>query len=104
MTSAGGAPWSADRATVVVATLDGQPFAPTPQGGRTPGGDGRSSDPDAWAPLALALLGYGLVVATSVWAYRRLSWRSAYLVSAPLLLAGTILLAEQVARTLPAWA
>jgi sortase A len=104
ITSASGNPTATDEATVVVATLDGLPFAPTPQGGRTSDGEGRSNDPQVVAALALALLAYiGVVTATVFW-YRRIPWRSAYLLTAPPLVALTIVLAEQVSRLLPAWA
>jgi hypothetical protein len=43
-------------------------------------------------------------VAASIWMHRTLSWRSAYLLSAPLLLALTIVVGEQIAHVLPAWA
>jgi sortase A len=96
-------PWSSDDATVVVARLDGVPFAPTPQGGRTAEDDGRGGDPGSTAALLLALLVYSAAVVGTVWLHRNVPWRSAYLLSAPLLLALTIVLAEQVASVLPAW-
>jgi sortase A len=96
-------PWSTANAIVVVAALDGKPYAPTPQGGRTPAGDGRHGDPGIFAPLALAALFALAAVVTAVWLHRYVPWRSAYLLSAPLLLAATILLAEQVAAAMPAW-
>lgn len=103
VTSASGAPWAAGDAQVVVARLDGAPFAPTPQGGRTSEDDGRSGDPGAVAPLGLALLTYVAAVAGTVWLHRNLPWRSAYLLTAPILLALTIVIAEQIAMSLPAW-
>lgn len=103
VTSASGSPTASDEALVVVAEMDGLPYAPTPQGGRTSSGDGRGGDPSATAPLALAALAYLGVLAATVAAYRRVPWRSAYLLSAPPLVALTIVLAEQVARLLPAW-
>lgn len=103
VTSASGSPTASDEALVVVAEMDGLPFAPTPQGGRTSVGDGRGGDPSATAPLALALLAYVGVLAATVVSYRRVPWRSAYLLSAPPLVALTIVVAEQVARFLPAW-
>lgn len=104
ITSAAGSPTDDERATVVVAKMDGLPFAPTPQGGRTPEGDGRHGASGISAGLVLALLGYAAAVAGAVVAYRRLPWRSAYLLSAPVLVALTVVLAEQVGRMLPAWA
>jgi sortase A len=97
-------PWVDDEALVVVATMDTTPFAPTPQGGRTTGNDGRQGDPAVTAPFLLALLAYGAAVAAAVWLFRNVRWRSAYLISLPLLIALTVVLAEQVVRILPAWA
>jgi sortase A len=104
VTSDSDAPWGTSDALVVVARLDGQPYAPTPQGGRTPQGDGRHGDPGFGAPLLLAALFTVAAMATSVWLYRNLPWRSAYLLSAPLVVAATIVLAETMAAALPAWA
>lgn len=103
VTSASVAPWATDEATVVVAALRDRPFEPTPQGGRIEDQDGRSADDNAWAPLALAAVAYLVAAATAVVLYRRARPRSAYLLTAPPLLAATILVAEAVARTLPAW-
>lgn len=103
VTSAAALPWAAGEATVVVATLDGVPFAPTPQGGRTPGDDGRSGEAGVLAPLLLVALAYLAAVAGAVWLHRNVPWRSAYLLTAPLLLALTVVLAEQIAATMPAW-
>lgn len=103
VTSASGIPWATNEAQVVVARLDGAPFPPTPQGGRTVEDDGRSGDPGVVAPLGLALFAYVVAVAGTVWLHRNLPWRSAYLLTAPLLLALTIVVAEQLAISLPAW-
>lgn len=103
VTSSSALPWSSDEATIVVARMDGVPFAPTPQGGRTADDDGRTGDPGSTAALILALLVYGAGVVGTVWLHRNVPWRSAYLLSAPLLLTLTIVLAEQIAGVLPAW-
>jgi sortase A len=103
VTSDSDLPWSTGDAVVVVARLDGQPFAPTPQGGRTSEGDGRHGDPDVAAGLILASLLIVVAITGAVWLHRNLPWRSAYLLSAPVLVATTVLLAEQLAATLPAW-
>lgn len=104
VTSADSSPFASEAALVVVAEMESVAFAPTPQGGRAADGDGRRVEGGIGAGLLLALLGFVLVVAGSVAAYRRLSWRSAYLLTAPPLVALTIVLAEQVSRSLPAWA
>jgi sortase A len=104
VTSASWMPWSARRATVVVALMDGRPFEPTPQGGRTGTQDGRGSDGSALAPLILAAAAYVAAALIAVTLYRRSRPRSAYLLTAPPLVAATVLLAETAARLLPAWA
>ena len=50
-------PWNSSRATVLVATMDGLPFPPTPQNGRVDSATGISGSAAAWAPLVLALHG-----------------------------------------------
>jgi sortase A len=104
VTSASWMPWSARRAMVVVALMDGRPFEPTPQGGRTDTQDGRGSDSSALAPLILAAAAYVVAALIAVVLYRRSRPRSAYLLTAPPLVAATVLLAETAARLLPAWA
>jgi sortase A len=103
VTSAATRPWNTSRATIVVATMRDKPFAPTPQGGRTAADDGRSPDPGAGAPLALAALAYVVAVVIAVVLYRQARPRSAYLLATPPLLAATMLVAEGTARVLPAW-
>ena len=103
VSSASGRPWQATEAVVVVATMDGVAFTPTPQGGRTGDADGRSGDGDLAPALLLVALAYLLAIGATIVMYRRLTWRSAYLLSAPVLVALTIVLAEQLARSFPAW-
>ncbi len=103
VTSAATRPWNTARATIVIAEMQDRPFQPTPQSGRTAPQDGRGADANAWAPLALAFLAYLVAVAAAVVLYRRARPRSAYLLTAPPLVAATILTAEAVARLLPAW-
>lgn len=103
VSSASGSPVRSNEAVVVVARMDGQAFAPTPQGGRTPGDDGRSGTAGISAALILALLAYVVAVAGAVWLHRNVPWRSAYLLTAPVLVALTVVLADELASTLPAW-
>lgn len=103
VTSTSSAPWTTDEVDVVVAEMDGVPFAPTPQGGRTATADGRHGDSGAQASLGLALALYIGAAIGAVALFRRVTWRSAHLLSVPLLVASTVLLAEQAARLLPAW-
>lgn len=103
VTSASSKPWNTERATIVVATMVDRPFEPTPQGGRTNADDGRSADSNAGAPLVLAALAYLVAVAAAVVLYRKARPRSAYLLTAPPLVAATMLTAEAAGRLLPAW-
>jgi sortase A len=96
-------PWSTNPATVVTAKLKTIAFHPTPQGGRTGDLDGRGRDGSALAPVFLAVIAYACAAAGAVLLYRRTRPRSAYLMSAPLLVVATVLLAEASARLLPAW-
>ena len=103
VTSASVVPWSTSHATVVVATMKTQPFVPTPKNGRSTAADGRHGDGSAGAPLVLALLAYIAAAVASVLLYRRFSFRSAYLLSTPVLVMFALLLGEVVTRLLPAW-
>jgi len=103
LTSASGDPFSTDRATVVVARLEGQPFEPQPQGGRTAGADGRRGETGDWAQLALFGLAFGAVAAGIVLAQRRWTPLSAYLLTTPALVVLALLVAESASRLLPAW-
>jgi sortase A len=103
VTTASGAPGAADEAVVVVARMEGQPFPPTPQGGRTLDADGRSGSSSTWSSLILALLAYVVAVVGAVWLNRNVPWRSAYLLTAPVLVALTIVVADELVAILPAW-
>lgn len=103
VTSASSQPWSGNDAVVVVAGLEDRPFEPTPQSGRRPDADGRAGDGSGVAPLVLAGLAYLVTIATSLALYRTNRPRSAYLLTAPPLLATVVLVAESAARLLPAW-
>jgi sortase A len=103
VTSASRRPWATGRATIVVAELEGRPYEPTPQNGRTVEADGRGRDSSAWAPLAIAAAAYAIAAVTALLIYRRARPLSAYLLTAPPLLAATFLTAETAARLLPAW-
>jgi sortase A len=103
VTSASYSPLNSDRATVLIAKLDGKPFAPTPQGGRTESQNGFTGDATAWAPLALALLAYSVAVGAAIVLYRTSTPRVAYLITAPPLIAFTIIAAETLVRLFPGW-
>jgi sortase A len=103
VTSASGNPFNASEATVVVARMQGKPFAPTPQNGRVDSQTGLAGDPSAWSAVLLSLLAYVAAVVGAVVLYQRSSNRAAYLLTVPPLLAFTIVTAETVSRLLPAW-
>jgi sortase A len=94
-------PIVADGAIVVSATLASEPHAPTPQGARDLGDDGLHARADAVPILVLMLLLLGLVSLAARAAFRRLRPATAYLVSAPPLLAMLLLLGEVAGRLLP---
>ncbi|HMG39946.1 MAG TPA: class E sortase [Acidimicrobiales bacterium] len=96
-------PWAKGDAVVVVAEMEGQPYEPTSQAGRRSEADGREGDSSGVAPLVLAGLAYLLTVTVALALYRTSRPRSAYLLTAPPMLATVVLLAEAVARLLPAW-
>ncbi len=103
VTSASRWPLATDRAVVVEARLDGRPFEPTPQGGRSVADDGRQGDPDGWPSFALfAGLYAGATLGAAV-LYRR--WRplTAYLLTTPALVVFALLAGESLTRLLPAW-
>jgi sortase A len=103
VTSGSPPPWSKGDAVVVVAEMEGRPFEPTPQDGRRPDADGRAGDHSGLAPLVLAALAYLLAIGVALTLYRTSRPRSAYLLTAPPLLATVVLVAESAARLLPAW-
>lgn len=103
VTSSSAVPWNTDRAQVVVAEMDALPYQPTPQNGRSNHQLGSSGESGALPAVALALLVYVGAVIGSITALRNLSWRSAHLIATPVLVAATVMLAEQVSRLLPAW-
>ena len=103
VTSAMGNPLNGSDATVVRAALTSVPFTPTPQNGRVASQTGRSGDRDAIAAVLVALALLGGALWGTLRLHRRLSGRTAYLVSAAPVLASTIVLAESLGRLLPAW-
>ena len=103
VTSAEQNPGNATMATVVVAQLQGLPFPPTPQGGRTPSQSGLHRDSGALAPFLLAMAGFALAAGAAVVLYRRSTLRIAYLLTTPPLVAFIILGAEAFSRFFPAW-
>lgn len=103
VTSASASPLNASSATVVRATLQGAPFAPTPQGGRTTSQTGLAGDASAWPSVVLALLALVAAGVGAALLYRRSSPRVAYLLTTGPLLLAVVLFAESGSRLLPAW-
>ncbi|MEZ5145255.1 MAG: class E sortase [Acidimicrobiales bacterium] len=103
VTSASALPTNGERATIVVAKMEGKPFAPTPQNGRTDAQTGMVGDSSAWAPVILAFLALVASAAAATVLYRRSTGRVAYLLTAAPLMVFTIVFAEQLSRLLPAW-
>jgi sortase A len=103
VTSASLAPWNTSEATVVIAKLKTEPFAPTPQGGLIDRATGTRGDDGALAAVVLALLTYGLIMGGSVTLYRMLRARTAYLLTIAPIVALTVISAETFSRLLPAW-
>ncbi|MEJ5256042.1 sortase [Rhabdothermincola sp.] len=103
VTSASSLPWNSDRATIVIAQLEGLPFPPTPQNGRVDSATGLAGDAAAVPSVLLCLLALASSGVVTVLLYRRASLRAAYLLTAPVLMVLLVVTAEQLARLLPAW-
>jgi sortase A len=103
VTASSGAPWDTSSATEVVARLEGEPFAPTPQQARSASQTGTRGETGTLPAVVLALLAFGIVVAGSVVLYGRLRFRTAYILSIAPLVAITVVAGETLARLLPAW-
>jgi len=104
ITSSTASPFNQTSAVVVTAKLATEPFAPTPQGGRTDSATGRTGDSGSWAEALLAVLAFAGIALGSVSVYRGMQPRVAYVLTLAPLVALTIVLAESVSRLLPAWA
>jgi len=103
VTSGSKQPLNSSEATVVVARLLTEPFAPTPQGARSSTETGLHGDSGVLASVVLALLAFVGVIVASVALYRRMRFRVAYVLTIAPLVALTIITGETLARLLPAW-
>ena len=103
VTSASAFPFNTAEARVVIATMDGKPYAPTPQNGRSSRQTGTSSDTSHWPFALLAALCLGAAIAAAIILYRRSSPRVAYLLTVPPLLVFAVLAAETTSQLLPGW-
>jgi len=103
LTSGSRVPWTESDATEVVAELRGKPYPATPQGLRSTTETGLHGDGGALPSVGLALLAFVAVLAGSVLLYRRMRFRTAYVLTIAPLVALTVLTGETVVRLLPAW-
>jgi sortase A len=103
VTSASPMPWASERATVVVAEMQTEPFRPTPQNGRSDDGTGLTGEDGALASVLIALVAYGVVMGGAILLYRRLTPTTAYVLAIAPVLALTVIAAETISRLFPAW-
>lgn len=103
VTSASVLPFNTAEARVVIASMEGKPYAPTPQNGRSTRQTGTSSDTSHWPFALLASLCLGAAIVAAIILYRRSSPRIAYLLTVPPLLVFSVLAAETMSQLLPAW-
>jgi sortase A len=103
VTSASALPWNGTDAVVVIASIEGLPFAPTLQNGRGTSGLGVHGDSDADASVVLAMFAFAATISASIALYRRLRPATAYLLSIGPLMATAIIAGETMTRILPGW-
>ena len=103
VTSASAFPFNTADARVVIATMEGKPFAPSPQNGRSSRQTGTSPDTSHWPVALLAGLCLAAAIVAAVLLYRRSSPRIAYLLTVPPLLVFSVLAAETLSQLLPGW-
>jgi sortase A len=102
VTSASRQPWNSSDATVVTAKMQGKPFEPTPQNGRSASQTGTSGN-GSWASVVLVLMLYAAAVVASILLYRKMRFRVAYILTIAPLVALTVVVGETLSRLLPAW-
>jgi sortase A len=103
VTSASRAPWNSSDAIVVTARMEGKPFEPTPQNGRSDDESGRNAEHGVWASVVLSVVLYGAAIAAAVLLYRKMRFRIAYILTIAPLVALTVITGETLSRLLPAW-
>ncbi len=96
-------PFNSSQATIVIARLDGSPFEPTPQNGRTQSETGTTANLASWPALVLAVLAYLLTVFAAAALHRRARARVVYFVTAPPFIVFTVVVAQTASQLLPAW-
>lgn len=103
VTSASVLPWNDSESIVVVAALQGLPFASTLQNGRVSSGLGVDGETDADASVVLAMFAFALTISASVALYQRVRPATAYLLTIGPLMAAAIIAGETLSRLLPGW-
>lgn len=103
VTSGSRMPWNSSDAVVVVAKLMGKPFPYTDQNGRSVHQTGMGGESGGWQGALLATLAFAAIVAGSVFLYRRLRFRTAYVLTIAPLVALTVIVGEAYSHLLPAW-
>ena len=103
VTSASILPWNDSEAIVVVATLEGLPFAPTLQNGRGSPGLGVDGDGDADAAVILSMLTFAATMSASIVLYRHVRPTTAYLLTIGPVMATAIMAGETLSRVFPGW-
>jgi sortase A len=103
VTSASRTPWNTSAAIVVTAKMQGRPFEPTPQNGRSDGETGRNAESGVWASVTLSVLLYAGAIAAAILLYRKMRFRIAYILTIAPLVALTVITGETLSRLLPAW-
>lgn len=96
-------PFNTAEARVVIAVMEGKPFAPTPQNGRSTRQTGTTGDTSRWPIALLAALCLAGAIVGAVLLYRRSSTRVAYLLTVPPLLVFAVLASETLSQLLPGW-
>jgi len=103
VTSASAVPSNRSRATVVVAALQGLPFAPTVQNGRGDTGLGMDGDRGAAAATVLAMSLFGATMSASIFLYHRGRSVTAYMLTIGPITATIVIAGETVSRMFPGW-
>jgi len=103
VTSATRSPFNSEKAAVVVAVMRDLPFERTAQGARTKDQTSVAGRSDVWPAIALALVVYLAVLASSVFVYRRFRFVVAYALTIAPIVAVTVLFAESLGMLLPSW-
>jgi sortase A len=103
VTSASRRPWNTSIATIAVAKIRDDPFVATQQGARTEAQTDLGGNSTSWAQVLLVLLCYAGGLALSVLVYRKMRFRTAYLLTIAPIAALTVITAETLSNLIPSW-